>query len=157
MATVADRNAGPKISPEEKALLDRILKMPRARQQRIFRLVEACRTASSEGEEAEIVAALSEVVFGEAKDYTASELGSDDTRKGKDALARHRQYVGAQIRKFRQKLKMSQEELAAKAGLPQTHISRLENGLHAPTYLTIEKLAGALRVKQSQLDPGFND
>jgi predicted transcriptional regulator len=52
---------------------------------------------------------------------------------------------------------MTQEELATKAGIPQSHVCRLETGKHAPTYVTIQKVAKALRVKRSQLDPGFDD
>ena len=42
---------------------------------------------------------------------------------------------------------MSQETLAAKAGVSRGYLARLETGRHDPTVGTVEKLAKALRVK----------
>ena len=52
---------------------------------------------------------------------------------------------------------MTQGELADKAGIPQSHVSRLETGKHVPTHLTIEKLAEALETTPSQIAPGFDE
>ena len=76
--------------------------------------------------------------------------GVSDETKGK--VDKYRRYVGSEIRKRRGELQMTQEELAAKAGIPQSHISRLEDGRHAPTAKTIERLARALDTEPSQLD-----
>ena len=46
---------------------------------------------------------------------------------------------------------LSQQVLAQKAGLSVGTVSRLERGLGNPTYSTIRKLAGALRVKREVL------
>jgi DNA-binding XRE family transcriptional regulator len=162
MTLVADKNANPTLTPAKKdvlnrILLNRILKMPPSQHQRICRLVDLYRNAKTEQDASEIGEVLAEILFGEPKDYTASKLSSDVSPDGREALKKHRKCVGKQLRKCRQGLKMSQEELAEKAGIPQSHVCRLETGKHAPTYLTIEKLANALGVAASQLDPGFND
>jgi DNA-binding XRE family transcriptional regulator len=68
-------------------------------------------------------------------------------------LAGWLEYVSARIRDERQAAKMSQDELAERSGIPQSHISRLENGKHSPTRLTLEKIAGALGVELKRLDP----
>ena len=49
--------------------------------------------------------------------------------------------------------RVTQEQLAAKAGLPQSHISRLEGAKHSPSRATLEKIAAALEVPLSCLDP----
>ena len=50
-------------------------------------------------------------------------------------------HVGNKIKDFREKAEMTQTDLAKKAGLPQSHISRLENAEHTPTNLTLVKIA----------------
>lgn len=62
-------------------------------------------------------------------------------------------YVGGKIRDLRIKSAMTQEDLANKSGLPQSHISRLESGKHSPSQMTLEKIARALNVELSDLDP----
>ncbi|MDZ7618235.1 MAG: helix-turn-helix transcriptional regulator [Patescibacteria group bacterium] len=69
------------------------------------------------------------------------------------ALDKWMDYVGGRIREFRTTAGLTQEELAVKAGLPQSHISKLENRRHSPSHLTIQKIAKALGIKASQLDP----
>jgi transcriptional regulator with XRE-family HTH domain len=72
-------------------------------------------------------------------------------------LTHYRQMVGARIRSKRESLGWTQEQLADVTGLAQSHISRLEVGKHAPTFQTIERIAGALQVAAGDLDPGFPD
>ena len=158
MSLVADRNdmeSG--LNPQQRALLDRLLRLRPTQQKRILQLVELYRNSVDTQESEEIGAALAEILFRNPPSVTASKIEDERSDDGGAALTQHRQYVGRQIKKRRHQLKVSQEELAQKAGLPQSHISRLETGKHAPTYLTIEKVAKALRVKPSQLDPGFDD
>jgi len=62
-------------------------------------------------------------------------------------------WISAKIKELRTRADMTQEELAKKSGLPQSHISRLENGQHSPSHATVEKLAAALNVPVSELDP----
>ncbi len=64
-------------------------------------------------------------------------------------------YVSQHIRSLREGKKLSQTQLAALSGLPQSHISRLERGVHSPSHKTLKKLAEALEVDVSQLDPSF--
>ena len=51
------------------------------------------------------------------------------------------------IKRIREQRGLSQEALAAKAGLSRGYLARLETGRHDPTVGTVEKLAKALRVK----------
>jgi DNA-binding XRE family transcriptional regulator len=54
--------------------------------------------------------------------------------------------VGRKIRALREQASLNQADLAGRTGLTQSHISRLENAEHSPTYLTLTKIATALGV-----------
>ena len=64
-------------------------------------------------------------------------------------------YVGGRIKELRKNAKLTQEDLAEKAKLPQPHISRIESGEISPTRLTLDKIAGALGVSIEELDPSL--
>ncbi len=55
------------------------------------------------------------------------------------------------LKKLRRDRGLSQEELAAKAGISRTYLARLETARQDPTLATLEKLAKALRVKLEML------
>jgi transcriptional regulator with XRE-family HTH domain len=52
--------------------------------------------------------------------------------------------IGDVLREKRDKLGMSQEEVAERADVDQTYISILERGLKSPTLETLEKICAAL-------------
>ncbi len=58
---------------------------------------------------------------------------------------------GENVRKFRRKLNISQEELADKADLHRTYIGMIERAEKNITLLKIEKIANALDIKISSL------
>lgn len=64
-------------------------------------------------------------------------------------------FVSQRIRDARSAAGMTQEQLAEKSGLPQSHISRLESGKHSPTAQTLEKIAPALGISVSNFDPSL--
>ncbi len=59
--------------------------------------------------------------------------------------------VGANIRRARQEARLSQEELAAQAGINRTYLSQLENGHSSPTLEILERIARALSLSPSTL------
>lgn len=61
-------------------------------------------------------------------------------------MATLQESFGARVRERRTKMKLSQAELAERIGWNQPDISDLENGHHAPSLTTIERLADALEV-----------
>ena len=71
-------------------------------------------------------------------DTVGVEMSSSNTFP--DALRYHREQAG-----------LSQERLAADAGLDRTYVSQLERGLKSPTLGTLEKLAGCLGVRVDYL------
>jgi transcriptional regulator with XRE-family HTH domain len=60
------------------------------------------------------------------------------------------------LRKARQKAKISQEELGFRCDLHRTEISLLERGGREPRLGTIVKLAGSLDVKPEELAAGIS-
>lgn len=52
--------------------------------------------------------------------------------------------VGMSIRQARQRVGLSQEELAARAEINRTYLSQLENGRSSPTLEVLERIARAL-------------
>ncbi|HWB60747.1 MAG TPA: helix-turn-helix transcriptional regulator [Chthoniobacteraceae bacterium] len=59
--------------------------------------------------------------------------------------------LGKAIQAIRSELALSQEELAARAGLHRTYISDIERGARNPSLESIEKLAIALNIPLPQL------
>lgn len=55
-----------------------------------------------------------------------------------------KQAVGRILRRKREALGISQEELAARSEVDRSYISILERGLKSPTIETLEKICGAL-------------
>lgn len=53
---------------------------------------------------------------------------------------------GLALRQCREQMKISQEELAHRAGLDRTYISGIERGRRNPSLLTIERMAKTLGV-----------
>jgi transcriptional regulator with XRE-family HTH domain len=55
-------------------------------------------------------------------------------------------YIGENVRRLRVREAMTQRELAAKAGITETTLSRIERDVREPHMSTIRKLADALGV-----------
>lgn len=64
---------------------------------------------------------------------------------------RLRQIVGQNVRDFRARLGLSQEELAFRARLHRTYVSGVERAVRNPTVDIIERLADALQVEAARL------
>ena len=62
-------------------------------------------------------------------------------------------FVGQKVRERRKAAELTQEQLAEKSGLPQSHISRIEAARLSPSRATLEKIAEALGVSLKELDP----
>ncbi len=69
-------------------------------------------------------------------------------RDGEDTLRRvphvQKQFIGRILRRKREALGISQEELAARSEVDRSYISILERGLKSPTIETLEKICAAL-------------
>lgn len=59
--------------------------------------------------------------------------------------------MALRLKQLRKRRKMSQEQLAEKAGVSRSYLARVETARQDPTLSTIEKLAKALRVRPARL------
>lgn len=59
--------------------------------------------------------------------------------------------IGERLKQYRKEKKMTQEEVADRAGVTATSISRWENGERDPTFRDVEKIAAALGVTMEEL------
>ncbi len=60
---------------------------------------------------------------------------------------------GKHLRRIREDKKLTQEELADRAGMHFTYIGQIERGLRNPSLINLHKLAKALKVSAGQLLP----
>lgn len=68
-----------------------------------------------------------------------------------------RDRIGQRIADLRKLAGMSQEQLATKAGLQRTHISRIEAGKYAVTLETVQAIAEALGMTVDIISPALED
>jgi transcriptional regulator with XRE-family HTH domain len=59
--------------------------------------------------------------------------------------------VAAAIRSIRMRAGLSQRQLALRMSVPRTYVSKIENEKACPTLGSLERLAGALRVRMCDL------
>ena len=62
------------------------------------------------------------------------------------------QVVSKRVSDARKKAKLTQDQLAVKTGLPQSHISRIEGAKLSPSNATLEKIAAALNLPVDHFD-----
>ena len=74
----------------------------------------------------------------------------------KDTNTRAGELLGQRLRALRQKRDVTQVELAERSGLPQSHISEIENGVMLPNLVTLFRIADALPCKVSDLVSVFD-
>ncbi len=62
-----------------------------------------------------------------------------------------RDILAANLRRQRGRLSLSQEELADRAEIDRTHVSKIERSIHSPTVDVLGRLATALGVSPADL------
>lgn len=63
--------------------------------------------------------------------------------------------LATQLKDVRKKKKVSQEELAHRAGLNSAYIGHLERGIYSPTLFVVWKIAKALDITLDEFLKGF--
>ncbi|HQU44116.1 MAG TPA: helix-turn-helix transcriptional regulator [Pirellulales bacterium] len=132
-------------------LVDRIRGLPRDDREDLFELVKELPAAQDCEEVESIVLAMREIL--EQAPIKVRALGQTSNDEPGEQLTKWITFVRGRIKALRKEKGLTQEQLAQRSGLPQSHISKLENGKHSPSALTLEKIASALGVPSSELDP----
>lgn len=96
----------------------------------------------------EIVDTMKEIIG--AKTSTAKAFDTDECSVETNKWL---EYISGKIKDARKAAGLTQAQLAEKSGLPQSHISRLENAEHSPSRKTLEKIAVALGIDVKTFDP----
>lgn len=60
--------------------------------------------------------------------------------------------LGTKIKKLRKEMGYTQEKLAELANIDDKHLSKIENGIHLPTYKTLKKLSEILDFNLQDMD-----
>jgi transcriptional regulator with XRE-family HTH domain len=58
---------------------------------------------------------------------------------------------GKRLRQLRRQADFTQEQLAERIGVSVEFVSNMERGINAPSFETLERLAGSLKLKVSEL------
>ncbi len=130
-------------------LVERIRALPKEDKKDLFELSKALFVAETKEEEESAANAMREILEHESINVRPLHL-KDETSQG---LQKWIDYVGGHIKQARENAGLTQTELSIRTGLPQSHISRLENGQHSPSFSTLDKISKALDIPISQLDP----
>jgi hypothetical protein len=132
-------------------LINRIGSLLKADREDLFELLQAWRAADSQAERRSIHRAMEEILAQVPVGVKPLPLPEGkNLSRGVKGWAGH---VGRTIRTLREKAGLTPAQLAERAGLPQSHISRLENAEHSATNMTLGKIAKALGVSAGQIDP----
>jgi len=88
-----------------------------------------------------------------ALDLVRTELPTTPTTGPSQDDRVYLEHLGLRLRVLRTARQLTQDQLADRAGLDRTYVSRLEHGQHNLTVLTLARLAHALDVPTKELLP----
>ncbi len=116
----------------------------------LYELVKGLAVAETPEDIESIRTAMTEILDQKTGQAQQMSMGDEEVNPG---LQKWMDFVGKKIRDRREAAGLTQEQLAEKSGLPQSHISRLENARHSPSRSTLDKIASALQISLADLDP----
>ena len=125
-------------------VIDRLGSLPKVDRDEVFGLLQELHKTDDSEERQSIRLAMEEILAQVPIGVSKMQVASEDLKRGQTAWAIH---VGKTIRDLREDAGLTQVQLAEKAGIPQSHVSRLENAEHSATHLTLCKIATALGVE----------
>lgn len=129
-------------------LISRINELPAEDRDDLYTLVRELASAKSKEEVSAIHDAMLEILDQREGKVEPSDIDCVDP----DVNSSWKQFIGARVKVARERAGLNQSQVAERSGLPQSHISRIENGVHSPSRKTLEKLASALGIDISELD-----
>lgn len=156
MATTEMMHSVRSMTPNEQAvsmavaiLMDRMQRLSDEDRKDLLALLKELATAKSGEDLANITDTMLEIF-----ECRPSTLEGIDFTVGKrsEMLQKWTEYVAKRVREERETYPMTQEQLSEKSGLPQSHISRIENAKLSPSRTTIEKIAAALGKSVADFD-----
>jgi DNA-binding XRE family transcriptional regulator len=132
-------------------VMERIKSLPQEDRDDLFELAMEIPKAETDEECESLLTAMLEIL--EQEPLRLIEVDPAETFRPGKGLQKWIDWVSKRIRALREQAGLTQAELAERTGLPQSHISRLENAQHSPSRKTLEKIAAGLRVELKEIDP----
>jgi DNA-binding XRE family transcriptional regulator len=132
-------------------LIDRMMKLPKDAASDLASLGEDIAKCKDQDTYIGILETMKEIIFPEL--IGKVRYGSAGSPEPTEKYQKYKDFIGGKIEELRKNAGMTQEALAEKSGLTQSHVSRLELGQHSPSRKTLEKIALALEVDVNVLDP----
>jgi DNA-binding XRE family transcriptional regulator len=131
-------------------LVERIRVLPSDDRRDLYELTKEFARAQCQEDVQCVVDAMREILEQAPIRVRKMDLSAEEAGPG---LKKWIDIISEKIRTLRAAAGLTQGQLAEKSGLPQSHISRLENGQHSPSRATMEKIAKALDLPVSEFDP----
>lgn len=128
---------------------DRIASLSEDDKQDVLSLIPQLLNGDDDDERQSAAEAINEILHRQKSQLVSLE----SLEGGEEDLVGWITFVSQRIREAREAAGLTQAELSEQSGLPQSHISRLEQGKHSPTAKTLEKIATALKLPHSHFDP----
>jgi len=123
-------------------VMDRIGRLTKEDRDDLFALVKELACATTDEDRLGIRDTMVEIL--DVRTTTVERADLSEGGAHSDKWLKWTEWVSKKIRDARTEALLTQEQLAEKTGLPQSHISRIENAKHSPARATIEKIANAL-------------
>jgi len=132
-------------------VVERVSRLPSEDQKELYELVKGIAGQKDAEEVDAICRAMLEILDQEPSGLKVLDPAQPQNRP--DKLEKWVSFIADRVQTLRKAAKMTQVELAERAGLPQSHISRIEKAKLSPSRATLEKITNALNVKLCDLDP----
>jgi len=133
-------------------LVERIRGLPKEDKDDLFELSKTLFAAESEEELQSAAMAYQEIL--DQKNARVMAFTVDDEPIDMEGWLG---WISDRIKTAREDAGLTQQQLEEATGLSQSHISRLENGVHSPSAVTLKKLAAATAKPISYFDPTHQD
>lgn len=130
-------------------VVERVSRLPANDRQDLYDLVKGLAHAKDPEEVEAICVAMKEILEQAPSGVRAFEGAG----RRNDKLQRWVDHAARKVEELRKAAGLTQVELAEKSGLPQSHISRIESAKLSPSRATLEKIAKALNLAISDMDP----
>lgn len=132
-------------------VMDRIGRLTKEDRDDLFALVKELASATTDEDHLGIRDTMVEILDGRALSVERADLSESTVLPEK--WQKWTEWISKRIREARTEARLTQEQLAERSGLPQSHISRIENAKHSPSRATIERIANALDKPVTYFDP----
>lgn len=127
-------------------LIARMVQLNEADQADLFACVKDLASNMSEGDVEDTMTTILEILEPNRAERSVVDIAEVDKLHSRSEHERWLVWISQKLKTLREDRGMTQIQLALEAGLQQSHISRLEGGMHSPSMKTLQKLADALKI-----------